>query len=198
MGKRIEGKKEEKEKNIIAASLRLFSEQSFRNTTIDEIAKEAGVAKGTVYLYFKDKDAIFRHIISLVSQIQQERQAEILEIDGWEAKLRHYILTQCQFFKENAYLARISVLEIHGLDQGASDIFFNALTRHASILTAILRGGSRDNVFDVPEPEKAGRALLGMINYYLIQEILHPTNQDEVSATEFLYNLAMHGLKNRH
>ena len=50
----------EKRSAILQAARKLFKEQGFDNTTIAEIAKEAGIANGTVYLYFKSKIEIAR------------------------------------------------------------------------------------------------------------------------------------------
>lgn len=45
---------------ILSAAQRLFTQFGFRRTSIDDIAREAGIAKGTVYLYFDGKEAVFR------------------------------------------------------------------------------------------------------------------------------------------
>lgn len=52
---KIEENKSIKEKKLFDTGFKLFTEKGIKNTSIDEIAKEAGVAKGTFYLYFRDK-----------------------------------------------------------------------------------------------------------------------------------------------
>jgi TetR/AcrR family fatty acid metabolism transcriptional regulator len=54
----------EKHERILEAALTLMDRYGFKKTTVDEIAREAKVAKGTVYLYFRDKQDIFINIIS--------------------------------------------------------------------------------------------------------------------------------------
>src|SRR5258705_12958471 len=49
-----------KREAILAAALELFGRYGYRRTSIDDIARQAGVAKGTVYLYVENKDALFR------------------------------------------------------------------------------------------------------------------------------------------
>jgi AcrR family transcriptional regulator len=49
-----------KREAILAAALELFGRYGFRRTSIDDIARQAGVAKGTVYLYVENKEALFR------------------------------------------------------------------------------------------------------------------------------------------
>ena len=52
---KIEENKSIKEKKLFDTGFKLFTKKGIKNTSIDEIAKEAGVAKGTFYLYFRDK-----------------------------------------------------------------------------------------------------------------------------------------------
>jgi AcrR family transcriptional regulator len=48
---------------ILDAALTEFSEQGFTAARLDDVARRAGVAKGTIYLYFRDKDALFQQLI---------------------------------------------------------------------------------------------------------------------------------------
>ena len=52
---KVEENKSLKEKNILDTAFSLFTEKGIKNTSIQEIADKSGVAKGTFYLYFKDK-----------------------------------------------------------------------------------------------------------------------------------------------
>ena len=48
---------------ILAAALEEFSDRGFEATRLDDVAKRAGVAKGTIYLYFRDKESLFQELI---------------------------------------------------------------------------------------------------------------------------------------
>lgn len=63
MGK-IETKKEHKRKELLNAAFDLFISKGFHNTSIADIVEKAGIAKGTFYLYFKDKTDIRNRLIS--------------------------------------------------------------------------------------------------------------------------------------
>ena len=63
MGK-IETKKENKRKDLLNAAFDLFISKGFHNTSIADIVGKAGIAKGTFYLYFKDKTDIRNRLIS--------------------------------------------------------------------------------------------------------------------------------------
>lgn len=75
------GSKVEKDKKralIAAAAEELFSEFGYKSVSMDQIAQRANVAKGTLYLYFKDKDALLENLIqNLLTEIEL-RKNEIL------------------------------------------------------------------------------------------------------------------------
>jgi len=56
-------RKEERPSDIVAAALEVFSEKGFAGARIEEIAKRAGVSKGTLYLYFETKEEMFRAVV---------------------------------------------------------------------------------------------------------------------------------------
>jgi AcrR family transcriptional regulator len=67
---------------ILAAALDEFSQQGFAAARLDDVAKRAGVAKGTIYLYFRDKEALFQELIRsmltpVVGTIEAMGQADI-------------------------------------------------------------------------------------------------------------------------
>src|SRR6185437_12779951 len=53
----------ERREAIIAAAMDEFIGRGFAATRLDDVAKRAGVAKGTIYLHFKDKEALFEELI---------------------------------------------------------------------------------------------------------------------------------------
>ncbi|ULL14403.1 TetR/AcrR family transcriptional regulator [Paenibacillus sp. H1-7] len=55
---------EDKKLNMIEAALKLFEEQGYHQTKVSDIVREAGVAQGTFYLYFQNKEDMFRSIAS--------------------------------------------------------------------------------------------------------------------------------------
>ena len=56
-------RKGERRDAILAAALDEFSAQGFAAARLEDVAKRAGVAKGTIYLYFHDKEALFQELV---------------------------------------------------------------------------------------------------------------------------------------
>ena len=54
---------EDRPREICGAALEVFSEKGFASAKLEEIARRAGVSKGTLYLYFKDKEDLFRAVV---------------------------------------------------------------------------------------------------------------------------------------
>jgi AcrR family transcriptional regulator len=62
-GSRWQRRAEHRPREICAAALDVFAEKGFAAAKLDKIARRAGVSKGTLYLYFKDKDELFRAVV---------------------------------------------------------------------------------------------------------------------------------------
>jgi len=90
--------KEEKRCDIARASIELFAHKGIAQTSIDEIAKSAGVAKGTIYLYFKNKEEIIFAIWDMLAQRHQDIfQKRITEtMSAKEKILELFNFTECE------------------------------------------------------------------------------------------------------
>jgi len=90
--------KEEKRLDIARASIELFARKGIAQTSIEEIAKSAGVAKGTIYLYFKNKEEIIFAIWDMLASRHQEIfQARINEtMSAKEKILELFNFSECK------------------------------------------------------------------------------------------------------
>lgn len=100
--------KDEKRCDIALASLGLFCEKGIQQTSIDEIAKSAGVAKGTIYLYFKNKEEIVFTIWDILTQQHEEVFYKRINpnMSAKEKILEYYNFSECQegFDKEQTLI----------------------------------------------------------------------------------------------
>lgn len=90
MGK-IDTNKQQKRDSLLESAFSLFINNGFNKTSISDIAKQAGVAKGTFYLYFKDKYDIRNNLIAhkagQVFQIAYEQLTSCLEVIDFEEQI---------------------------------------------------------------------------------------------------------------
>jgi len=74
---------------ILRAAIKVFAEKGYSNSKVADIAKEAGIADGTVYLYFKSKDDILHSLFDrAMAEFIEEDGRELVQFDKAEDKLR--------------------------------------------------------------------------------------------------------------
>ncbi len=90
---RWERRKDARPQELLAAALDLFGEKGYASTRLEDVAKRAGVSKGTLYLYFENKEELFKAVVreNLVSAIG-EAEDSIAEFDGHSADLLRQIM----------------------------------------------------------------------------------------------------------
>ena len=94
----IEIEKNDKEIRILEAAQALFGRYGLKKTSIEEIAKSAGLGKGTVYLYFRSKEEIFEAVVlGFGKALTEKLRTEIELVHTHSEKLEKYILTRLHF-----------------------------------------------------------------------------------------------------
>jgi len=107
-------KNTEKYQRILEAAVKVFAEQGFFQSTIAQIAKEAGVADGTIYLYFKNKDDILVQFYQYkTSQIFERFRDAVSQPRTAEEKLRSLIRVHLEEFQKDRNMAIVYQAETH-------------------------------------------------------------------------------------
>ncbi len=94
--------------SIQEAALRVIARKGMAAATMQEIAEEAGVAKGTIYLYFRDRDELVEKTFESAMNDLHDRVEEALEKQGsFEEKLRAVLAAQIGYFQANREFFRL-------------------------------------------------------------------------------------------
>jgi AcrR family transcriptional regulator len=121
---RRERKKEETKERICKAALKLFKQKGLDNTTIDEIAEKADVAKGTFFNYFPRKEAVLGFLPEMwIGQIEQEAEA-IMDDPGREPvgpRITEIFVQHASFYEEDRTLAKWVAMEWLRCEQSGDD-----------------------------------------------------------------------------
>ncbi len=108
-------RKEARPAEIIESALKLWKEKGFAATKMEDVAKKAGVAKGTVYLYFKSKEALFEAAVGerLSTALQDAASASELTNASTRALLKgFYTRLYAEFFERgSATLMKVLISE---------------------------------------------------------------------------------------
>jgi TetR/AcrR family fatty acid metabolism transcriptional regulator len=104
----------DKYRRILEAAIAVFAEQGYFQSTIAQIAKEAGVADGTIYLYFKNKDDILVQFYQYKTrQIFERFRDAVSQPATAEEKLRCLIHVHLQEFQKDRNMAIVYQAETH-------------------------------------------------------------------------------------
>ena len=130
------GGSREKHKAILAAALTLFGHYGYRRTSIEDIAQEAGIAKGTVYLYFKSKEEIFRALSQqLLDQVLSAAEAAGHAHATIETRLRGIMEAKFGYFFDLMHRSAHVRELIDAKNELCADLFAHADRRYAQMLT---------------------------------------------------------------
>lgn len=90
---RWERRKDARPQELLAAAIDLFVERGFAATRLEDVARRAGVSKGTLYLYFENKEELFKAVVrnSIVPVIGQA-ESSVAEFEGHSAELLRTVL----------------------------------------------------------------------------------------------------------
>jgi AcrR family transcriptional regulator len=97
-----------RKKKIIQVATQLFSEKGYHDVTIDEVATKAGIAKGTIYLYFESKERLYLEILeNCFESIESRIEKEVSKTDPASEKLRKVLRLIFGFYRQNLDVLRI-------------------------------------------------------------------------------------------
>ncbi|PIE57624.1 MAG: TetR family transcriptional regulator [Desulfobulbus propionicus] len=190
-------KSADKHRKIIRAATKVFAKKGFFNARISDIAKEAKVADGTIYLYFKNK---FDILISVFEQEIGKLIENILilledETDPTK-KLELFIHRHLEEMKKNKNLAEVIHIELRQTNKLIRDYRKNKFSDYLNIIADIIIQGQSEGSFRADiDPDIAKQMLFGTLDE--ISRIWGLGNEENVSLEEVsrqittLFNMGM-------
>lgn len=174
----------EKRERILEGALRAFAKKGFYNTRVSEIASEAGVADGTIYLYFKNKDDL---LISLFEDrmewINHRLEAELGAVEGGVLeRLKAFVELHFRLSVENRDLAEFITVELRQSAKFVKEYKNPKFTDYLKILQSLIEEGQREGVFRSDlDSRLVARALFGALDEVLLQLTLTRTPPKDVA-----------------
>ncbi len=142
--------RDDKAARILEAALAAFARYGFRRASIDDVAREAGVAKGTVYLYHESKEALFRAVSQSVIDSLLAAAEEARRTEGSAAERIRLVLEAKFLFLYDLVFSSPHAAEI--LDSKgrlSADLFEAADRRYQALLAAVLGEGVEAGELDL-------------------------------------------------
>ncbi|WP_437668697.1 TetR/AcrR family transcriptional regulator [Sorangium sp. So ce131] len=156
------GSESERRQRILAATERLLRRYGPAKTTVADIAREAEIAVGAVYLEFASKDAIVEELSQGLHRavIAAMRAAAAAEDRPFRDRLRAVFDARARSFLELADAGAHACDLVHCQSRAVKAAHARFLDEERALLRDLLERGAGAGELDVPEPELAARALL--------------------------------------
>jgi len=107
---------EQRRRSILQAARAVFARQGYAGTVVDDIATQAGIAKGTLYLYFPSKEQIYMAaLLEQARQLHDDSRAAMNAAATWKDKLRAYLEVRMHYFQVHQDFLRIYMTEFRGM-----------------------------------------------------------------------------------
>ena len=189
--------KAERRQRILAAARAVFAKRGYHQSTVDDIVAEAGVARGTFYLYFEDKRAV---LADLIDRFSSQITMAVMRIDPDDASrtvaeqahaLIRAIIGVC--LAERA-MTKILLVDATGIDPDFDRklfTFYDAVVQH---LTESVRDGQALGIVADGEPRVLAYLSLGALKELLYQAVTLGLAEESADAlTQQLYSFLCEG-----
>lgn len=200
MGEAEKARNGDKRERILEGALKAFARKGFYNTKVSEIASEAGVADGTIYLYFKNKDDL---LISLFEDRMEwvierlRNELESVEGDVIE-KIRRAVEMHFQLAADEPELAEFITVELRQSAKFMKEYKNPRFLDYLRILEGLVAEGQREGSIRADiDARLVGRALFGALDEVLLVLTFASAQEGIDEKTRQVTQLFIEGLRAR-
>ena len=183
---------------ILEAARKVFSRKGFEQTTVDDIAAAARVAKGTLYLYFPSKNAIYLEALKRdILTLHGETNQRVAAASRIEDKIRAFITTRVQFFEEHRDLFKIYYSEFSNFFvplAPASKELRDLYLRQAKKLECVLQEAVERGVIRKICPKSTALLIYDMTLSLIAQRLLGWSKSPPEEDIQQLFDLLWRGI----
>lgn len=160
-------RKDARPAELLAAALEVFAERGFAAARLEDVARRAGVTKGTIYLYFKNKDALFKAVVreTIVPNIARAEREVAAFSGGARAVLREFLMGWWRVIGESNLSAvpKMVISEATHFPSLARFYYDEVVSRGHRLIAKVLQRGMAAGEFrevDVPSAVRLALAPL--------------------------------------
>ncbi|WP_164521426.1 TetR/AcrR family transcriptional regulator [Iodobacter ciconiae] len=194
-------RKEARPSEIVEAALILFHQKGYSATKLDDIAHAAGVTKGTVYLYFSNKEALFKAAISEAIHPNLDKIEELASnsTESATTRLRTAITSWATALNEcKGSISKLMISEAGNFPE-LTDFYIETVVKRSRLLLAkLIQAGVDSGEFRPTDPDLLARVLFSPI---LLTSIWQHTyaRQDPITyelnqLAQFHLDIVLHGI----
>jgi len=187
---------------ILEAAKHVFGESGYAGTKLEDVARRAGVSKGTLYLYFDSKEALFREMVraKVVAALAHAEEA-VRTFDGSSRELLVILISSMYRRLRDDGMARVGRVvqaELPSFPELAQFYFEEVILRSRRLVSRVLERGVESGEFREVSHGFAARGLASLLVHTAqLQCFFHDFDPDQLSdeaALGGLVDLYLHGV----
>jgi TetR/AcrR family fatty acid metabolism transcriptional regulator len=178
----------DKRERILEAAERVFARSGFFAARVSEIAKEAGVADGTIYLYFKSKDDLLISLFETrMERVNQLLAAAIADETSPKQKLLTFIYTYLDLVRDQPAVAEVLTIELRQSSKFMKSFSNPRFADFLRLLGGVIAEGQAAGELDatIPAPV-AARMIFGVLDELALAWLLASDKSPDVSDVSSL------------
>jgi TetR/AcrR family fatty acid metabolism transcriptional regulator len=181
---------------ILRAAIKVFARNGFFNSKVADVAREAGVADGTVYLYFKNKEDILVSIFDHITERALSRgRAKLSEVDDPAEKLRRIVYAHLECFARDRDLAIVFQVELRGSTKFMEQFSATRVTEYLDLIGSVIKEGQQRGVFRSGLNTKiVAKLLFGALDEMVTNWVLSHKRYNLVSTADTLIDILFNGI----
>ncbi len=186
----------DKREAILRAATHVFARNGYFNAKVADVARVAGVADGTVYLYFKSKEEILRSIFERsVGEAIADARAQLETLTDARAKLRRIARLHLERLGADRDLAIVFQVELRGTTKFMEEFSAAGFAEYLRLIRETLEAGQRAGVFRPELNAKiVAKMLFGALDEMATNWILSPRRYKLAPLADEVLDIFLHGV----
>lgn len=157
--------------HILECAIKLFAKEGYDGLRMDNLAKEAGINKATIYYYFENKQTLYETIIkNLANSFYELLQKNLQNKTDYIERLETFLDSALFMVETKREIAKIMMIELSFGWKNISPDTKNDFIPIIHMLFDILKKGEINNIFNKINPLLLQGIIMGGFNYYLLMK----------------------------
>jgi TetR/AcrR family fatty acid metabolism transcriptional regulator len=186
----------EKYQKILDAAVEVIAERGYFNSPVSTIAKRAGVADGTIYLYFKSKDDVLRTAIdSTFGKFYAQVEERFETLHGPREQLEYIAEVHLSSHQVNRSMAVLMQTEMRQSAKFIAEFSHHHLVKYIQVVREVIRRGQQEGIFrqDVSDGVVA-HCMFGAIDELLSSAVFTERVYDAKATARQVMDILMNGI----
>lgn len=189
-----------KSETILRAAAKVFAQSGYFNAKVSDVARSAGVADGTVYLYFKNKDDLLTSIFSwAMGEFLTRARTELAEIANAKQKLLSFAKLHFSLLEQERDIAIVFQIELRQSTKFMEQFSTTYLAAYLQLLREIIEEGQKNGLFrSTLNAKLIAKLLFGMLDEMATNWVLSHGNHSLTEMAEPVLDIFFNGVNASH